>query len=665
MAEQAPFDPDATLKEAMRLHAAGKLDEAAELYRELLRYFPSHTDLLNILGTLELQRGNANKAALLLARSLGISPAQPTVLRHRALALQSLGRLEDALNCYDKAIALDPGDVETMQKRGQLLLALNRGAEARKAFETIAAALPGRADSHYNLATVLLRLGRAEEALPCFDKAIAIAPDEPNIRINRGTALLTLNRPAEALQDFETALTQVPECAEAYANKGEALRRLKRHDEALAAYDRAVQLAPDDAENRYNRGIVRYDLGRKEQALEDFDAAIARNPRMGAAYNNRGNALIDLDRLDEALASLDRAIALGPQNAEAFTNRGNVLRALNRHKEALLSYDRAIAANPDYAEAYANKSVALLHQGLYAEGWKLYEWRWKCDQPHRPILNFSPQTVRQFRQAQWQGEPLNGRTLLIHAEQGLGDILQFCRYIPQVYAKGGHIVVEAPQALLPLLNTLKGQYVFIGTGETPPDFDLHCPIMSLPLAFATTLETVPDEVPYLFVDPAKRQEWQKRLGPKTGSRIGVAWSGNPKHTDDRHRSIALSQLSPLFELPFEFHAIQKDLRPADAEVLARIPNLRHYGDDLRDFSDTAALIDEMDLVISVDTSAAHLAGALGKPLWLLLTWVSEWRWLIDCTDTPWYPTAELFRQPKRDDWAGVAAILTERLKALM
>lgn len=665
MAEPADFDPNELLQQAMKLHQAGNLQAAEPLYRKLLHRFPSHIQLLNVVGALELQLGNVNKGVALLGRSLGLKPDQPDVLANRALGLRAMGQFADALEAYDAALKYDPDNPQLQASRGFVLMAQGREDEALACYEAVIARTPNDCEAFYNRGTIYLRLERNDAALEDFNRALALKPDHIQALLNRGLTLIRLDRREDALQDYQSAVHLTPDSAPAWDGLSNALKELNRPEEALAACDQALELAPDDISYHYNRGCVLVLLKREAEALPEFDTAIAGNPRYDAAYNNRGNALIALGRLEEALASLNRAIAINPHNVGAYTNRGNVLRSLDRPEEALTSFDRAIAINPELPEAQANKAVTLLQLGRFEEGWKLYEWRWKCEEPSRAFLNFSNGTIEHFREDVWHGEALPpGTRVLVHSEQGLGDNLQFCRYVPMLRSTGVDVIYQVPEALKTLMHTLRGDVPVYANGEKLPEFDIHCPVMSLPHALGTTVETIPAAVPYLHADPVLRDVWQERLGPKTTPRIGLAWSGNPKHSNDAARSLSLETLAPLFDLPFEFHAVQKDLRDADRTAADRFANFKHHGEALTNFAETAALISKMDLVISVDTSVAHLTGALARPLWLMLTHVSEWRWFRERNDSPWYPTAKLYRQRSRGDWDAlvmeIAASLVSR-----
>jgi tetratricopeptide (TPR) repeat protein len=515
-------------------------------------------------------------------------------------------------------------------------------------------------DTHllYLLGTAEAQRGNLEQGIFWLGRSLELAPATPLVLINRAFALQCLGRYDEALADCDRAIELDPGYAHAYCNRGNIFLDLRRFAEALTSSDRAIALDPNLAEAHCNRGNALQKLERWDEALAAYDRAVAIDPALANAYSNRSSALISSNRPEEALADCDRAIELDPGNADAHVNRSVAHKSLRQWDEAIADCDRAIALKPDYPSANWNKALLKLQCGDFAAGWRLYEWRWK-----RPPLDAH---ARDFSQPLWLGDaPLAGKTLLLHAEQGLGDTIQFCRYLPLAAAMAGKIVVEAPETLLPLLATLTGaaDYHFVKTGDALPQFDLHCPLMSLPLAFATRRESIPAQVPYLFANPQTRAQWRSKLGERRRPRIGLAWSGKAEHVNDRNRSLALAQLAPLLQLPFDFHAVHNEIRPADAAALSGFPQLATHTDELVDFSDTAALIAELDLTIAVDTSVAHLAGALGRPLWLLLPWVADWRWLDGRDDSPWYPGAKLFRQPEPQDWSGVIAAVTRQLAA--
>ena len=357
------------------------------------------------------------------------------------------------------------------------------------------------------------------------------------------------------------------------------------------------------------------------------------------------------------MKSYDRALMARPDDVEVHYNRGHTLTSLKRIDEALASYGRAISLRPDYAEAHWNEALLRLLAGDFSGGWAKYEWRWK---KHLSLLS-----KRNLLKPLWLGDDtIRDKTILLHSEQGLGDAIQFCRYVPLVAARAAGVVFEVERPLWKLMNDFAGEVQVICRGDALPDFDFHCPLLSLPFAFGTRLETIPSGFPYLQAPSQTSTSWDNRLGPKDRPRIGLAWSGSAINTRDRERSIFLRELLPLLEAKATFVSLQKDVRSADAPLLKERSDIVHFADELRDFSDTAALISELDLVISVDTSVAHLAGAIGKPVWTMVTYIPDWRWMLDRDDSPWYPTMRLFRQPRTDDWQSVVVRVYEALSAI-
>lgn len=548
----------------------------------------------------------------------------------QAVALHRSGRLSEAGAIYDEMLRIQPSAPGLLNAAAVLALQLGDPERAAGLLERSLSARPDQAEAWVNLGTALVRLGRLEDALMSFDQAAARMPGHPAILLGRGNVLRGLHRLDEALASFDEAIAGSHGYAEAWLNRGNILRDMKRFEAAAESYRRAVDLRPD----------------------------------LAITHLNLGNALRDLDVPLEALASYERALAADPNSADALINRGIVLADLRRFDEALACFEQVVArlenadtAHPSLAEAYWNMALVKLLLGDFESGWRLYEWRWRREQG-----TASRHTERHFPQPKWLGDgDIAGKTLLITSEQGLGDILQFCRYAPLVAERGARVLLEAPAPLAHVLVTLPGEVTILDGGGPLPDFDLHCPVMSLPLAFGTRLTSVPNATPYLGVGDEKRRAWQFRLGTRRLPRIGLAWSGSASHAGDGKRSLRLDSLVPLLSLPLEFHVLQKDIRPHDEAVLRENDALHRHDTELNDFSDTAALIDAMDLVITVDTSVAHLAGALGRETWLLLPFAPDFRWLLDRTDSPWYPGMTLFRQRARGDWAGVVADVAARL----
>ena len=459
-------------------------------------------------------------------------------------------------------------------------------------------------------------------------------------------------RLTEAEVGYRDILKDEPAHWQALHQLGEIHLARGQYIEALQFLGAAMKANPASPEAASNYGFVLRHLKRDGEAIAYFDRALILRPGYAPALLTRGASLQRLGRREEALKSLDRAIELDPKNAKAHYNRANVLHELKRFDEALESFAQALALDPGDADTNFNEGMTRLLTGDFSRGWTKYEWRWKAKQRAH---------ARDFSQPLWRGEPVAGKTILVHAEQGYGDTLQFVRYVPKLAQMGAKIVLEIQPPLKLLLDRVEGAVV-VARGEPLPSFDLHCPILSLPLAFKTELATIPASVPYLTAPSNRIEKWTHRLPRRQRLNVAIAWSGSATHEQDHVRSIAIEKLEPLFAMPdIQWISIQRDLRPGDAEFLAAHPEIVQVGAELADFADTAAVLSRTDLTISVDTSAVHLAGALGRPVWGLLQHMPDFRWLLDRGDSPWYPSARLFRQPDFGDWKSVIQRVSREL----
>ena len=637
---QANFD------DALALQQRGQLAQAQELYTEILRNQPKHADALHFLGVLAMQTKDFPRAVELIDKAIAIAPDYAAAYANRGLALQSLKHLDDAVASYDKAIAFKPDYAEAYCNRGNALKELKQLDAAVASYDKAIAVVPDLAVAHANRGMALKELKQFDAAVESYDKAIAIVPDFVDAYYNRGNALRELKQLEAAVASYDTAVAIKLDHAAAYYNRGLTLEDLKRTDAAVASYDKAIATRPDFAEAYCNRGNALTDLKQLDAAVASYDKAIAIKPDFVDAYYNRGMALKELRQLDAAVASYDRAVAIKPDFAEAYCDRGNVLRDLKQLDAAVASYDKAIAQ--EFAEANWNKSLTLLLAGDFKNGWVSHEWRWKCASFTTPRRN--------FRQPLWLGkESIAGKTILLHSEQGLGDTIQFCRYVKLVSDLGARVVLEVDKSLASLLEELAGVSELIVRGDALPFFDYHCPLLSLPLAFKTELSTIPCSAKYISTDALKMTHWKNKLDVKTKPRVGLAWSGSTWHKNDHNRSIFLSELMHRLPSGFQYVSLQKETRQIDKLTLESNPHIIRFGGELNDFTDTAALCELMDVVISVDTSVAHLAGALGTPTWILLPFIPDWRWLLDRDDSPWYTSVKLYRQPTIGDWNSVFA----------
>jgi tetratricopeptide (TPR) repeat protein len=576
-----------------------------------------------------------------------------------ALAHHQAGRLDQAESLYRQICTLEPGHVESLYLLAVLARQGGRNEVAIDLIGRVLALRPDFAQAHHDLGAILLVQDKPDEAIACLERAVALKPDYAEAHYNQGIALMRVNRLTDAARCYERALALAPDFADAHNGLGALLLVEDKPAEALACFERALALKPDHLEALNNRGSVLRNLKRLAPALASYDLALAIKPDYAEAHYNRGNVLLGLMRPAEALLSFERALAIKPDYAQALHNRGNALRILQRHAQALASFDQAVAINQDYAETRWNRACLRLLLADFERGWKEYEWRWKTQE--------FASGRRDFAQPQWRGEePLAGRTILLHAEQGYGDAIQFVRYAPLVAALGAKVILEVPRPLTALFSRIAGVSLVIGRGDKLPELDCHCPLVGLPLAFKTRLETIPASTAYLSAARDRVIKWRQRLPQPRARRIGIAWAGNPAFAGDQTRSIGLTRFSPLLSVAgVEFLSLQRDLREGDRDILRSHSHVLQVGDPIEDFDDAAAIMSSVDLVISSDTSVAHLAGAMGKPVWVLLQYDADWRWLVGRSDSPWYPTARLFRQPGIDDWESVVARLIGELRTVV
>jgi tetratricopeptide (TPR) repeat protein len=585
--------------QALAAHQRGDLRGAQALYEEVLRIRPRHFDSLHLSGVIAAQFKDLPKALKLLNRAISGEPRNPAIhaaLRNRGLVLNQMNNLGEALLSFNMAIARKPDFAEAYADR----------------------------------ILVLRRLGRWQAVVADYDRLLAI--HGPHARSFHGRA--------------------------------EALLELKQADAALASIDRAIELLPREADALITRANALLQLKRTDDALADLDQAITIHPDHAGAWYNRANLLKEIGQSVDALDSYERALTIEPTFVSALVNRGVLLREQGHVDEAIASFESAIGLQPEHARARFNRASLLLLRGEYDSGWDEFEWRLRC-------FGTGVLQVRGHRPIRWTGrEALAGKSILVHCEQGLGDTLQFCRYIRPLADLGARVIFQVQEPLIGLMQRLEGVFEIIRADAPAPACDYHCPLMSLPLALRTTLDTIPATFPYLKADPVRTASWQRQLGERRRPRVGLVWSGGFRKDQpelwavNARRNIPLAKLLEIFRPDVQFYSLQKG-EPAQSELR----QLREAGDPataiadhtalLNDFEDTAALVEQLDLVICVDTSTAHLAGALGKPVWILHRFDGCWRWLLDRSDSPWYPSARLYRQRSPGGWDQVL----ERVKA--
>ena len=596
---------------ALRQHQAGRLAEAEALYRQILAVHPNHAGALHYLGVLAHQAGRDDLALEWIRQALALIPNDSCAHSNLGTVYQAMGRFEDAIASFRRAIELQSNHAEAHHNLGVALTSVGRPDEAIEAYRRAIRCKPDYAEAHNNLGVLLTDKGQLDEALTVYREALGFKPANPEVLNNLGNILKTRGRFEEASEVYRRALEIKPDSAEAQTNLGTVLGAQGRLDEAIAAHNRALELRPDYA----------------------------------GALSNLSIALRERGQLEEAIAACRRAIELSPNLAEAHNNLGNVLKELGQFEEATAAYRRALAINPALGEAQFNYAYLLLLRGDFEKGWPLYEAR--CHEPGY--------VRREFGQPLWTGGSVSGRRILVHAEQGFGDAIQFVRYAALIAKGGGEVVVECAPALVELFRTATGVSEVVAPGDPLPAFDLHIAMLSQPLAFQTRSESIPREVPYLFADERRGETWRARLGHDSSRlRVGLAWMGNPKSHFLRQRHITLPELLPLLGVEgIDFYSLQVGPGSGQIRQTESAAAIIDHSALIQDFADTAALMKQLDLIISVDTAVAHLAGALARPVWTLLPFVPDWRWRLETEETPWYPTMRLFRQSSPGDWNSV------------
>jgi len=513
--------------------------------------------------------------------------------------------------------------------------------------------------------------GRLKEAEQLYRQIIQATPDQADAHFNLGVALAQQGQFHQAVESYRQAVVLAPDHEAAHYSLGNALRSLRRFDEAVAAYRQAIRVRPDYHQAVYNLALLLTELGRIDEALGFYRRSLELRPDFTAAYDAMIRAMNgDPRRSAQQLLSAHQqwqqghAVDASARLADPLTNLGVTLSASGRFDEALAAFERAAALAPHNPEVHSNLGLALLTHGDFQRGWPEFEWRWKCPAFFKAHAH--------LKQPRWDGAPLNGRTILLHAEQGLGDAIQFVRYLPLIARQHPHakIILGTSPKLQRLFRCIAGNAQIIVDRQAIPPFDVHCPLMSLPLIFRTTLATVPADVPYLSADASDLSKWRQRLASDSANanrlKVGLVWAGGARYTHDQMRSLPLKTLAPLGTLGHvAFYSLQKG---EPCKQLADAPsnmNITDLTSDLDDFADTAALVCNLDLIISVDTAVAHLAGALAKPVWTLLPLLPDWRWMFNRDDSPWYPTMRLFRQTQPGDWPGVVSRVVRELAAIL
>jgi tetratricopeptide (TPR) repeat protein len=646
-----PNDLEQILKSAVEHHQAGQLDVAALGYEQILALDPTHGDALHLAGCLRYQKNDREAGIALIRQAIAVNPGLAVAHDNLGLMLRSRGDLAEAEASHRRAVEANPKQPDAHNHLGVALFRQQRLAEAIECYRRAIALKPDHAEAYNNLGTALQAQGSLEEAVESHRSAAAARPDYAEAYNNLALVLNKLGRSEEAVESLRRAIAARPSYAPAYVNLGNLIREQGDLDAAIDWYRKAIAAEPRLVDAHTGLAFALQRRGRLAEAAESYRRALELKPDHADALCNLGALLNGFDRPEEAAESYRRALADHPEHVAAHCNMGVALMARNEVAGAVECYRRAVAVDPDFADAHWNLALAQLVEGDFANGWRGYEWRLRTKR-HVP---------RGFEQPVWDGGPLAGKTILLHQEQGLGDTIQFLRYVPLVAARGGRVVLEVQPPLARLAAGVKGVAEIVPAGMKLPHFDLHCPLLSLPDRFGTDLATIPAEMPYLTPNPEAVEQWRLKLGDGPRLKVGIAWAGNPSHKNDRSRSIAIERLLPILEVPgIRWISIQVGERAGD---LARLPigMVADLSNQLGDFGDIAAVIANLDLVIAVDTAVVHLAGALGRPAWAMLAFAPDWRWLLDREDSPWYPSLRLFRQARPGDWDSVLVRMRQAL----
>jgi len=618
------MDISKSLRLARDLIAQGEYERAAALCKSVIKESGASSEAYYLLGLVFSKTSRLEEAIAALSKAIVEVDIDADIFHRRACCFFQLGSLNEALADFTRAICIDSSNARYYNDRGVALKRVKRLSQALQDFIQATVLDPCFAIAFYNLGNAYRELGRLEQAIHSFDRSIQLDPSH----------------------------------TESHHNRALALEDCHRFDEALAAYDNVLKIKSTHRDALINSGVILARSQLYEEARQRFNSVCSNYPDFAPALNNLGNLMRSMGNDRASLAYFSEAIRVNSRYVEAMNNRGNALASLGRFAEAHRDYDEAIRCSPSYSEAHWNKGLTLLLQGNFRDGWPLYEWRWK---------RVGHVTTLKPRNAQlWLGQaPLSGRSLLVQSEQGFGDTIQFSRFVRQLRELGAKVVMQVPDALLSLLKRSIPADSVIGMKSEPLDIDFFCPMMSLPLALEISLETIPTEVPYITADSDRVNYWSSRLGPSVKPRIGLVWQGGhrPKQPElwitNQRRNIPLERLvKALGNLPVDFFSLQKQEKGQSAYITADPfdsfgENFYDFSSELTDFDDTAALIHQLDLVISVDTAVAHLAAAMGKPTWILNRFDTCWRWLLERSDSPWYPTVRLFRQGADRDWSVV------------
>jgi tetratricopeptide (TPR) repeat protein len=610
------------IKAAVGYYESGDLEQTEKVCKEILSIQPDNIDALNFIGILYYQQGLYDPAEEYFRKALQVAPDNADVYCNIGNTLRQKGQLDEAIQYYEKAIQMNPAYGDTYNNIGHIY--------------------------HYK--------GQIDEAITYYKKAVELEPDFADAYYNLGAAFQDKRQFDLAIDYYQKAVELEPDLDDAYYNLGIIWQDKMRFDEAITSYQKTLELNPKHADAYNNLGTIYKEQEQYDKALMYFYRALLSDPRLAKAHVNLGSIYQEQGRLDEAITCYKKALEINPDLDYAYNNMGRVLQDKGQVDNAIACFQNVLKLNPDNALAHWNMACALLLTGNFKQGWQENEWRWKID--GYPLHDFS--------QPLWDGSDIQGSSILLHAEQRFDDTIQFIRYAPLVAQKGARVIVECQKEMASLMKGLEGISHIVMQGDQLPAFDVHCPFLSLPLVFNTTIDHIPTKIPYISADPLLVDKWRVRMQQDTSDlKIGVTWSRNSGNKYGQYRLFALEAFRTLGRFEgSSWYSLQKGNAAEQAKHPPEGMKLFDYMEETQDFMDMAALIKNLDLVISLDTPVAHLAGALGKQVWTLLPFSPDWRWMLDKEDSPWYPTMRLFRQPASGDWEPVIEKVGASLRLL-
>jgi tetratricopeptide (TPR) repeat protein len=639
------FNKPSTFEAAVAAHRAGRFNEAESIYRQFLAQNPNNFDALHMLGLVSYQRGDPQAGIQLISEALRINPNNAPAWSNLAEVYRQAGRMAEAENASRRGIGLDPNLGPAHVNLAMVLLHTGRVAEALPVAQRGVQLSPNDAAAHNVLGVCLSELQRTHEAIPHLAESVRLNPNDAGAASALGLCYVRVEQPEQAKAAMEHAVKMAPNNPAILLNMGAMYAQMEDWELAAKWIQKTLDISPDYTLALEHMASVTTSLKRFEEAIDMCKRVLKINPQAMDSYATMGEAMMNLGRFEETIEEMRRALTI-KEWPTVYQSLSNAYVRTGRPDEGIKYVDKALALDPKNAILHFNKAIILLLMGRYQEAWKEFEWRWQ----HPRMVGRN----RRFSVRQWNGEQLNGKRIFLHAEQGLGDTIFFGRYATLIAEQyGGKVVMWVQTQMKELVRTVPGVVEVIGEGEPIPAFDCHLAIMSLPCVFNTTVETVPNKVPYIKTDPARREHWRQEFARRTNKfKVGLVWEGGPFQPENFLRSNSLAAYAPLADVPgVAFFGLQKG--PAEAQC-ANPPagmDFTNLGPYIKDFSDTAAILDNLDLLISIDTSVIHVAGALAKPIWMLLAYSPGQMWMFEREDSPWYPTMKIYRQPAFKDWA--------------